>query len=115
MTYQEFRKEYKSVLQKHYETSNLYNMEGITEKVERFLKRGSRWVLVESTEKSVSYEFYFNVFSSIQFMKNLGGYERTEKSYTTKGYIPTRQISISPDRTKKTVFSFSFEKAKYIE
>lgn len=45
-------------------------------------------------------------------MRNLGGYERTNKAYTKYGYIPTEQISISPDRTKKTIFYFSFENAK---
>lgn len=116
MSYQEFRKTYARVLKRFsYEITNIFNKENLSMKTERFVKSGSRWVLVESTEKAVPFEFYFNVLDSIDFMRNLGGYEKTEKAYTTQGYIPVRQISISPDRTKKTVFSFDFSNITNIQ
>ena len=40
-------------------------------------------------------------------MKNLGGYERHEKSYTDIGYIVTRINSISPDRKNKSLYEFT--------
>ena len=109
MNYQEFRKTDSRVLKRFScDISNLFNKENLSMKTERFVKSGSRWVLVESSEKEVPFNFYFNVLDGVDFMRNLGGYEKTEKAYTTQGYIPVRQISISPDRSKKTVFSFDF-------
>jgi hypothetical protein len=61
-------------------------------------------------EKEIKFEEYFNYLSSIEFFKNLGGYERVEKTYTYKGYIPTKLTSISPDKNIKIVRSFKIEK-----
>ena len=54
---------------------------------------------------TIDQEKYDNIFSeeTQAFFRNLGGYERASKSYTTAGYIITRLTSISPDKTTKIV------------
>ena len=107
MTYQEFRNTYKNLLKKHCEISNLYEAGYIIEMTKtEYYKIGTQWKEYKKEVKEVDYIHYCNIFDSIQFFKNLGGYEKTEKSYTCAGYIPTTQTSISPDRTKKSVYSF---------
>ena len=107
MTYQEFRNTYKNLLKKHQDVSNLFEAGYIIEMTKtEYIKIGSRWKETNKTIKNVDYEHYCNVFDAVQFFRNLGGYERTEKRYTIAGYIPTEQISISPDKTKKSVYSF---------
>ena len=108
MTYQEFRETYKSVIKKFPETPYLFGNTNITKVKIEYEKRGSRWKQVKTETAIVDYVHYFNVFDAIWFFRNLGGYERTEMAYTTQGYIPIRQISISPDRTRKIVYEFKF-------
>ena len=54
---------------------------------------------------TIDQETYDNIFSkeTQAFFRNLGGYERASKAYTTAGYIVTRLTSISPDKTTKIV------------
>ena len=54
---------------------------------------------------TIDQETYNNIFSkeTQAFFRRLGGYERASKSYTIAGYIVTRLISISPDKTTKIV------------
>ena len=107
MTYQEFRNTYKNLLKKHCEISNLFEAGYIIEMEKtEYLKIGSKWKENAKITKEVDYIHYCNVFDSVYFFKNLGGYERTIKGYTFAGYIPIEQISISPDKTKKSVYSF---------
>ena len=58
----------------------------------------------------IKFENYFNYISSVEFFKNIGGYERVEKAYTTIGYIPIQITSISPNKDTKVVRKFKFEK-----
>ena len=53
-------------------------------------------------------ENYANIFNSIEFFKNLGGYEKVTKTYTINGYIPTMLTSISPDKQTKIIRKFAF-------
>ena len=59
----------------------------------------------ETEITTIDQETYNNIFSkeTQAFFRRLGGYERAFKSYTTVGYIVTRLISISPDKTIKIV------------
>lgn len=109
MTYQEFRNTYKNLLKKYPEISNLFG-DGykITLTKIEYYKIGSQWKEKERNSKQVPFEHYCNVFDAVWFFKNLGGYERTEKGYTIAGYLPTEQTSISPDRTQKSVYKFTF-------
>ena len=54
---------------------------------------------------TIDQETYNNIFSkeTQAFFRRLGGYERASKSYTIAGYIVTRLISISADKTTKIV------------
>ena len=77
-----------------------------TKKFER-TESGKNWknnpTSIEIT--SIDQETYDNIFSKETqvFFRNLGGYERASKSYTSAGYIVTRLTSISPDKTTKIV------------
>ena len=73
----------------------------------KFKKVGSKWVEVNKEEKEITEECYNNIVKAKNFMKNLGGYERHEKSYTHIGYIVTRINSISPVRKNKSLYEFT--------
>ena len=73
----------------------------------KFKKVGSKWVEVNKEEKEITQENYNNIVNAKNFMKNLGGYERHEKSYTYIGYIVTRINSISPDKKDKSLYEFT--------
>ena len=70
-------------------------------------KGGSKWVETNKEEKEITEEYYNNIVNAKNFMKNLGGYERHEKSYSYIGYIVTRINSISPDRKNKSLYEFT--------
>ena len=72
-----------------------------------FKKVGSKWVKTSKEEIEITEEHYNNIVGAKNFMKNLGGYERHEKSYTHIGYIVTRINSISPDRKDKSLYEFT--------
>ena len=74
-------------------------------------KRGRRWVNDNTTEQVVNEEFYRNVVDAKRFFRNLGGYERHEKNYTTWGFRVVRVISIFPDRSTRHVWNFDFDNA----
>ncbi|MFR2570164.1 MAG: hypothetical protein ACLS90_00360 [Clostridia bacterium] len=65
---------------------------------------------LEITVEEITTEEYDNIFSSINFFKSLGGIERTYKSYTLAGYIPTKLISVSPNKEIKIVRRISVER-----
>ena len=73
-----------------------------------FEKKGSRWIEIEKEIKEVDKKFYNNVIEAKGFFRNIGGYERHEKSYTCEGYIVTKVTSISPNKQHKTVRHFNF-------
>ena len=73
----------------------------------KFKKVGSKWVETDNEEKEITDEYYNNIVNAKNFMKNLGGYERHEKSYTYIGYIVTRINSISPDKKDKSLYEFT--------
>ena len=73
----------------------------------KFEKVDNKWVETDKEEKEKTQENYNNIVNAINFMKNLGGYERHEKSYTYIGYIVTRINSISPDRKDKSLYEFT--------
>ena len=113
MTYTEFKNTYKALLKKYPEISGLYGTENIykiTETKTEYDKVGSRWKETEKTEKETTIEFYYNVFDTVPFFKNLGGYERVEMEYTIAGYIPTVSTSISPDKEKKVIRKYTVER-----
>ena len=71
---------------------------------------GKNWKNKPTSEETeiIKFENYFNYLNSVQFFKNMGGYERVEKEYTIAGYIPVQITSISPDKTEKIIYKFKF-------
>lgn len=65
---------------------------------------------LETTTEEITTEEYDNIFSSIDFFKSLGGTEKIYKTYTLAGYIPTKLVSISPNKETKIVRRISIER-----
>ena len=112
MNYKEFRQTYKSSLKKYPDIDTLFcyleNDSIITETITHYVKRGSKWIETEKTTGHIPALYYFNVIDSVYFFRNLGGYEKIEKSYTKYGLIPTTINSINPSRDEKTVRTYIF-------
>lgn len=110
MTYKEYVAKYETVIKRFPGISSLFGQNWkITQTRTKYVKSGSRWKGTETETDTIDLQQYCNIFDGIQFFRNLGGYERTEMSYTKAGYIPVKQTSISPDRTEKYVWTFQFE------
>ena len=80
--------------------------------IKRFEKKeGTKtvWVEIESTEKEIDEQYYKNIVAAAPFFRRLGGTETQQKGYTSKGYLVTNCISTSPDKQKRTVYSFDFD------
>jgi hypothetical protein len=73
---------------------------------------GKSWKSKPTLEENeiIKFKNYFNYLSSVQFFKDLGGYERVDKNYTIAGYIPVQITSISFDKTEKIIYKFKFER-----
>lgn len=65
---------------------------------------------LEVTTEEITTEEYDKIFPSGDFFKSLGGIERTYKSYTLAGYIPTKLVSVSPNKEIKIVRRISVER-----
>lgn len=111
MTYSEFRKTYSWTLKNYPGTSELYrdNFYGyligkVT--IEKYEKRGKRWILVSTAREDVTPAYYFNTVDAVTWFRGAGGYERVSCGYCVRGYVPLEIASISPDRQEKTVRKF---------
>ena len=108
------KKEYKELFKKYPNVGDVWTgneeEKEIHYTVKNYTKNGSRWVLEDEKTYTINYIHYYNVIDprATRFFKNLGGYERTLCSYTKRGYLPVEVTSINPDRTYKTVRTFSF-------
>ncbi len=108
-SYSEFKKQYRWMLKKYPETSNLYNAENCGKCViTNFIKSGSRWIKKSSMTVDFNGEFYCNTVDAIPFFRNLGGKETVTQAYTKCGYVPVSISSISSDKTQKTTREFIF-------
>lgn len=114
MNYSEFRNEYKKAIKTYPDITNLFqdsdDIREITLTCKHYEKSGSKWKQTASKAEAVNYLHYVNIIDprTIQFFRNLGGYEKVSKGYTKRGYLPIEVTSISPDGTEKTVYSFTF-------
>lgn len=111
MLYKEFTETYKQLLKSFPDVSTLYeSKDAINLTTKHFKKIGRRWQLMDEKTEAVDYEHYCNVVDpkAVKFFRSLGGVEQVTKSYTRRGYIPTEVSSTSPDRTTKTVRTFTF-------
>lgn len=110
MNYQETIETYKPMFKKYPGMAGAFYYRPLMKEVS-FIKSGNKWIETERTERFVESEVYYNVISAVPFFRNLGGYERVSMSYTYAGYIPVEVVSISPDRTKKALRTFTFYKS----
>ena len=109
MTYSEFKKSYSVTLKRYPDTSALFEVENAGKcKITTERKNGKRWTASEITTEEMTFNYYFNILESIQFFRNLGGYERVTRAYTKYGYIPVKLISISPDGNTRITREFIF-------
>lgn len=112
MKYSEYTATYKKTLKKYPALSSVFS-----EKEEpvicltnsHYTKKGSKWILTDCKAKMVDCIHYTNIIDAVPWFRNLGGYERVNCTYTKYGYIPYEVISISPDRTEKSVYKFDFK------
>jgi hypothetical protein len=74
------------------------------------LKPGTKtaWQEVKTETRDITEQQYTNCVEAAPFFRRLGGSEYLERGYTSRGYLVTRIISKSPDRTKKTIRIFKF-------
>ena len=79
----------------------------LTTKTYKRTESGKSWKSnpTEIEITTIDQEEYDNIFNkkTQAFFKGIGGYERASKSYTNAGYIVTKLISISPEKTTKIV------------
>ena len=74
------------------------------------LKAGTKtaYKQTEHTTKEIDEQHYKNIIESCPFFRRLGGSETITRAYTSKGYVPVKLTSISPDRQTKIVREFKF-------
>lgn len=110
MSYAEFKNDYKWTLKAYPQTTNLFEVENITLKETRQTKtsRTAGWKTTETKIETINYIYYMNIVDAIPFFRNLGGAETVTKAYTKHGYIPTKIISLSPDKNDRTIREFIF-------
>ena len=113
MNYSEYKNTYKKSIKKWPEITTLFNRDDVkiicTEKT--FSRNGTRgrWYLNDLKEVNYTWINYTNNIDAYFFFKNLSSYSRVNCNYTKYGYIPVECIEISPDKTVKVVYSFTFE------
>ena len=63
----------------------------------------------ETITEDVDRDFYINFVRSVSFFNGfLGGTCKASWDYTRAGYIPTKIVTISPDRSEKHIDIFRF-------
>lgn len=69
------------------------------------LKAGTKnaWRETGTETQDIPEQHYRNSVEAAPFFRRLGGSEYLERNYTRQGYLVTRIISKSPDRTQKTI------------
>lgn len=75
-----------------------------------YSKVGSRWVMIKKQKMLVSPKEHKRATDekTLKFFRGMGGYEKNDYGYTFAGYLPTQNISISPDRKTKIVRNYNF-------
>jgi hypothetical protein len=65
--------------------------------------------LVETETEVISEQQYKNIVDSASYFRRLGGSVYQDRNYTNAGYKVTKDISTSPDKSRKTVRKFNFK------
>lgn len=66
-------------------------------------------VLVDDYTNEITQQQYKNIIESYNFFKDFSSSEKQYKSKTKYGLKVTKAESVSPDKTIKHVYNFSFE------
>ena len=71
------------------------------------IENGKKTIEVKTIDK----EQYNNItdVQTLKWFRRLGGSERARKNYTSKGYLITKLISTSPDKSTKVIRHFNFD------
>lgn len=81
-----------------------------------YSKHGNRWKLI-NTDKYLSSENEHKRCtneSTLRCFRSAGGREKNVYAYTKRGYVPVRNVSISPDGSKKIVRDYDFRGSEKI-
>ena len=62
----------------------------------------------KETTKIITKDWRWHFVDSCSFFRRLGGTETITRSYTSKGYLPVRLTSKSPDRKYRTIRTFEY-------
>lgn len=87
----------------------------IQQKIEKQVKNKTSWKTIDSTDyEDITLEKYNNIIDIgwIRLLRNMGGIETIQKTYTVLGYTPVKILSTSPDREDRTIRYF---KISYID
>lgn len=81
-----------------------------------YTKVGSKWKLTDTDKFLSSERMHKNATDkkTLRFFRGLGGYERNDYRYTSRGYNVVRNTSISPDRKTKIVREYDFDGSKKV-
>jgi hypothetical protein len=76
-----------------------------------YIKPLKNWQKRKTETEQITKKQYENIISNdtLNFFRNLGGTERTDKSYTCRGYNVTKLVSICPSKKIKTIRQFKFK------
>ena len=82
-------------------------------KINEVKKEGTKTVWIKDSKASevLTRQQYDNCtnYETIAFFRRIGGSETVTRNYTTFGYVPTKIVSTSPDKQKRTIREFTFE------
>ena len=70
------------------------------------IENGKKTIEVKTIDKE-QYDNITNV-ETLKWFRRLGGSETARKNYTSKGYIVTKLVSTSPDKSTKVIREFNF-------
>ena len=76
-----------------------------------YIKPIKNWQKRKTETEQITKKQYDNIISidTLKFFRNLGGTERTEKTYTCRGYNVTKLISICPSKPSSKLRSGKIE------
>ena len=113
MTYAEFREAYRWTVKHYPDAINMLEVDTFLRlelvKYER-PAQNTRWIETSREMELVDARNYMNIVDAVPFFRSWGGSERVECGYTYAGYVPTKVVSISPDKLSKTSRRFIFNR-----
>jgi len=90
-------------------------MKQITMTQQTFEKSGKTTYKLKPQDNDGTFEIseqqYNNIVGddTLRFFRRLGGSESATRGYTSCGYVITKLVSTSPDKSRRTIRTFKFE------